>query len=209
MGTKIWGPLGWMTLHSISAIYPEQPTQADKLIIEEFVSAFRETISCPYCKSHFTSMLNNYKSRHPEWTSSRSNLFLFISRAHNTVNKRLDKPIYKTIDECILTLKNATKNTSTIQFRKAYLDYLTKNWTRQSDAEGFIMMGFVRKMIKINDEYFNVRDVGYDNLTIKDGNVLDFIQEDTKKYRASQNVPDPIVYRNLKIGFRNGSFVRK
>lgn len=209
MGTKIWGPLGWMTLHSISAIYPEQPSQADKLIIDEFISCFRETISCPYCKSHFTSMLNKYKSTHPDWNYSRSNLFLFISRAHNTVNRRLDKPIYKTIDECILTLKNATKNTSTIQFRKAYLDYLTKNWTRQSDAEGFIMMGFVRKMIKINDEYFNVRDVGYDNLHIQDGNVLDFIQEDTKKYRANQNVPDPIAYRNIKIGFKNGSFVRK
>lgn len=209
MGTKIWGPLGWMTLHSISAIYPETPTQADKLIIEEFMSCFRETISCPYCKSHFTNMFNRYKSTNPEWNSSRSNLFLFICRAHNTVNRRLDKPIYKTIDQCIETLKNATKSTSPTQFRKAYLDYLTKNWTRQTDAEGFMMMGFVRKMIKINEEYFNIRDIGYDTLQIKDGNVLEFIQEDTKKYRATQNVPDPIQYRNLKIGFRNGSFVRR
>lgn len=209
MGTKIWGPLGWMTLHSISSIYPENPTPVEKALLEEFVSCFRETISCPYCKNHFTNMLNQYVSTHPEWSSNRHELFLFICRAHNTVNRRLDKPIYKTIDECISALKNATKNTSPNQFRKAYLDYLTKNWSRQSDSEGFIMMGFVRKMIKINNEYFNLRDTGYENLYIRDGNVLEFIQEDSRKYRATTGVPDPIHYRGIKIGFKNGSFVRK
>jgi hypothetical protein len=209
MGTKLWGPLGWMTLHSISAIYPENPTAADKAILEEFVSCFRETISCPYCKSHFSNMLNKYRSAHPEWLSNRQSFFLFVCRAHNTVNRRLDKPIYKTVDECIETLKNATKITTTVEFRRAYLDYLVRNWSRQTDSEGFMMMGFVRKMIKINDEYFNLRDNGYESIKIQDGNVLEFIQEDGKKYRATTNVPDPIHYRGIKIGFRNGSFVRR
>jgi hypothetical protein len=132
-----------------------------------------------------------------------------VCRAHNTVNRRLDKPIYKSIDECLTTLKNATKNTSPGQFRAAYLDYLTKNWSHQTDSEGFMMMGFVRKMIKINQEYFNPRDQGYEGLQIQEENVTEFIQEDTSKYRASTNVPDPIYYRNIKIGFRNGSFVRR
>jgi len=208
MGTKIWGPLGWMTLHSVSAIYPENPSSADKLILEEFISCFRETIACPYCKSHFTDMLNRYKSSHPDWNSSRHKLFLFVCRAHNTVNRRLDKPIYKTIDECITALKQATKNTTPSQFRKAYLDYLTRIWSRQSDSEGFIMMGFVRKMVKINQDYFNSRDNGYEGLQIQDGDVTEFIQENTTKYRATSNVPDPIYYRKLKIGFHNGSFIR-
>lgn len=209
MGTKIWGPLGWMTLHSVSAIYPEHPTQADKAILEEFVSAFRETISCPYCKSHFTNMLNTYKQIHPEWSSSRDNFFLFVCRAHNTVNRRLDKPIYKTIRECMDTLIQATKNTSPSQFRKAYLDYLTKNWGRQSDSEGFIMMGYVRKLIKINEEYFNPRDTGYETLQIADGNVIEFIPEDSRRYKATNSVADPIFYKTAKIGFRNGSFIRR
>jgi hypothetical protein len=193
MGTKIWGPLGWMTLHSISAIYPENPTVADRLLLEEFMGCFRETIACPYCKNHFTSMFTRYKHTHPEWSS----------------NRRLDKPIYKTVGECISTLRNATVNTSPAQFRKAYLDYLTKNWSRQTDSEGFLMMGFVRKMIKINDEYFTPRDTGYAELQIQDGDVMEFIQENTRNYRASEAVPDPIHYRNLKIGFRAGSFVRR
>lgn len=209
MGTKIWGPLGWMTLHSISAIYPESPTLAERTLLEEFMNCFRDTISCPYCKTHFTNMFNRYRSTHPEWSSNRQTLFIFICRAHNTVNRRLDKPLYTTVSECIETLKNATKMTSASEFRKAYLDYLTKNWGRQPDSEGFMMMSSVRKMIKINEEYFNTRPLDYSTLQIKDDNVIEFIQEDSRKYRATTNVPDPIIYRNLKIGFRNGSFVRK
>lgn len=198
-----------MTLHSISAIYPETPTQADRVLLEEFISCFQETIACPYCKNHFTAMLNRYRSTNPDWSSNRQKLFLFACRAHNTVNRRLDKPIYKTVEECIETLKSATKTTTPAQFRRAYLDYLVKNWSRQSDAEGFMKMGFVRKMIKLNDEYFTPRERGYHELQIQEENVTEFIQEDSSKYRATPNVPDPIHYRNIKIGFRNGSFVRR
>lgn len=209
MGTRIWGPLGWMTLHSVSAIYPEQPTQADRLLIEEFMNAFRETISCSHCKTHFTTMFNRYKQTHQNWNLNRQNLFVFACRAHNTVNRRLDKPIYKTVSECIETLKNATSVKSQAEFRKAYLDYLVRNWSHQTDGHGMMMMGFVRKMIKINAEYLNIRNVDYSEITIQEDNVVEFIHEDSSRYRAIGNVPDPIHYRNIKIGFKNGSFIRR
>jgi len=44
MATKIWGPLGWMTLHSISAIYPEKPSFADMEILKKFMDFFAATI---------------------------------------------------------------------------------------------------------------------------------------------------------------------
>lgn len=209
MGTKIWGPLGWMTLHSISAIYPEEPTQADKELVDQFMNAFRETIACPYCKTHFTTIFNKYKQFHPEWSSSRQSLFVFICRAHNTVNRRLDKPIYKTVLECIETLKNATTVKGSADYRKAYLDYLVSNWGRQTDGEGLMMMSFVRKMIKINNEYFNPRNVPYSDLTLREDNVLEFIPEDNNRYRASHSVLDPIRYRNIKVGFRSGSLIKR
>jgi hypothetical protein len=96
---------------------------------------------------------------------------MFICRAHNTVNRRLDKPIYKTVSECVETLKNATSVKPQAEFRKAYLDYLVKNWSRQTDGEGLMMMGFVRKMIKINNEYLNLRDVKYSDISIQEDNV--------------------------------------
>ena len=198
-----------MTLHSISAIYPEHPTHADMTLLDQFMNGFRETITCPYCKTHFTTMFNKYKQIHPEWNLSRQSFFIFVCRAHNTVNRRLDKPLYKTVSECIETLKNATTTKTPSQFRKAYLDYLVSNWSRQTDGEGLMMMGSVRRLIKINTEYFNPRDVNYSDITIRDDNVLEFIPEDGHNFRASQAVPDPIHYRNIQIGFKKGSFVKR
>ena len=203
--TKLWGPLGWMTLHSISAIYPENPTTEEKLLLTNFLEAFRETISCPSCKGHFTRMFTMYKSIHPEWNSSRFDLFLFICRAHNTVNKRLDKPIIATVKDCIETLKNNTKINSGTVYRNSYMNYLANNWRREGSSDAFIMGSQVKKMQKINEEYFNPRDTGFSNLTFdRDASVVEFIPEDTRQYRAMANVPDPVAYRDIKIGFQGG-----
>ena len=203
--TKLWGPLGWMTLHSISAIYPESPTPEEKILLSNFLEAFRETISCPSCKGHFTRMFNTYKSIHPEWNASRFDFFLFVCRAHNTVNKRLDKPIIGTITDCIETMKMNTKINTGAMYRNAYIDYLGRNWRREMSAEGFIMGDIVKKMKKINDEYFTPRDTGFTDLTFdRDASVVEFIPEDTRQYRAMGAVPDPIAFRQMKIGFQGG-----
>jgi len=209
MGTKIWGPLGWMTLHSISAIYPEQPSQSDRLVLEEFMNAFRETITCPHCKRHFSSLYATYTRLHPDWSSSRQSLFVFICRAHNTVNRRLDKPIQKTVSECLTALINATSTKSQSEYRKAYLDYLGQTWKKQTGAEGLMMMGFVRKLIKINTEYFTLREIAYSDIIIQEDTVAEFIPENTAQYKANQAVLDPIHYRGIQVGFKNGRFIKR
>lgn len=210
MATKFWGPLGWMTLHSISAIYPENPTQEERMILEKFVELFRESITCPHCKSHFTGMLNMYRRSHPEWSSSRYHFFLFICRAHNTVNKRLDKPIIPTLNDCIETLKNATKVTTPQQYREAYINYLLQNWSKEFTGDGAIALGFARQMKKINDEYFNPRDKGYESIYFfENGSVIEFISEDPSRYNVGPNLPNAVFMPNIRIGFKNGSFVRR
>lgn len=205
MATKFWGPLGWMTLHSISAIYPENPTLEERMILEKFVESFRECITCSHCKSHFTGMLNMYKRSHPEWTSSRYHFFLFVCRAHNTVNKRLDKPILQSLNDCIETLKNATKVTTPAQYRNAYINYLVSNWSREFTGDGAIALGAVRQMKRINDEYFTPRDKGYDSVYFFDnGSVTDFIAEDPRNYSVGPNLPNAVNLPHAKIGFKNG-----
>jgi hypothetical protein len=205
MATKFWGPLGWMTLHSVSAIYPEKPTVEERMILEQFVEAFRESITCSHCKGHFTGMFNMYRKQYPEWSSSRYHFFLFVCRAHNTVNKRLDKPIIQTLADCIETLKNATKVTSPAQYRNAYLNYLTSNWSKEFTGDGAISLGAVRQMRRINDEYFNPRDKGYENIYFFDnGSVTEFIAEDPRNYNVGPNLPNAVSFNNVKIGFRNG-----
>jgi hypothetical protein len=205
MATKFWGPLGWMTLHSISAIYPENPTPEERMLLEQFIENFRECITCPHCKGHFTGMLNMYKKQHPEWSSSRYHFFLFVCRAHNTVNKRLDKPIIATLTDCIETLKNATKVTSAAQYRQAYLNYLTSNWSKEFTGDGAIALGAVRQLKRINEEYFNPRDKGYENIYFfENGSVTEFIAEDPSRYTVGPNLPNAVTFSNVKIGFRNG-----
>jgi hypothetical protein len=203
--TKIWGPLGWMTLHSVSAIYPENPTPAEKAILSSFIESFRDSITCGHCKGHFTSMFNTYKSIHPEWNASRFDFFLFVCRAHNTVNRRLDKPIIPTIKDCIETLQSNTKINSPAVFRQSYFDHVIRNWSRDYSSEGFIQASNAKKMKKINDEYFNPRDKTFADLSFdRDASVVEFIPENADRYRASRNVPDPISYKNVKIGFQGG-----
>jgi hypothetical protein len=153
--------MGWMTLHSISVNYPEHPSFADKAIAKKFIDLFAETISCPSCKSHFMSIRKSYVMQYPNWADSRYNLFLFVVRAHNAVNKRIDKPCPGTVFESLVSLRAATKNKTPAEYRINYLNYLMNNWSRQGGGEGFIQMGNVREMIKINTEYWNSRETGF------------------------------------------------
>lgn len=207
MATKFWGPLGWMTLHSVSSIYPERPTTEERLILERFVEMFRETITCIHCKRHFTGMLNKYKQVHPEWSSSRYDFFLFVCRAHNTVNRRLDKPVFPTIQSCVERLQENTKVTTAATYRNAYLNYLITTWQRELTSEGFISADIAKKMKKINDEYFSSRDTNFVGLVLADGNALELIPEDPRNYNAGPGIPNMAKVINQQqlrpsVGFR-------
>lgn len=152
-------------------------------------------------------MLNKYRQIHPEWTSSRYDFFLFVCRAHNTVNRRLDKPIFPTLESCIERLQENTKVTSAATYRTAYLNYLITNWQREMSSEGFINADIAKKMKKINDEYFTPRDTNFANLSLKEGNVLEFIAENPQNYNAGSGIPNMAKIINQQqlrptVGFR-------
>lgn len=205
MATKFWGPLGWMTLHSISAIYPENPTQEEKLILGRFMESFRESITCVHCKGHFGRMFATYKAKHPEWNASRFDFFLFICRAHNTVNKRLDKPIFPTLNDCIERLKLNTQQNSAGVYRNAYINYLISNWAKEFTGDGAIFMQNAKNMKKINEEYFTPRDQGFNDLKFdRDASVVEFIPEDPKVYNVGPNLPNATNFSNIRVGFVGG-----
>lgn len=200
--TKLWGPLGWMTLHSISAIYPETPSLEEKMIASRFLSLFENTITCRFCQDHFRRMRDSYSKDHPEFLNSRRDFFLFVARAHNTVNKRLDKPRPQTVKECIETLKLNTRDCTTPDFRAAYLNYLMGDWNAQLDGLSFLRRKEVAEMIKINNMYWNPRDSGIADLVIEEGDILTPIEE--SRHRIINN---HMVLTNLKQiggGFQGG-----
>lgn len=167
--------MGWMTLHSISVCYPEEPTQTDKQILEQFMDAFGTTITCVHCRNHFATMFRDYKSKVPYWLNSRRDLFLAICRMHNAVNKRLDKPQPKTVAECIESLKNATRYSTPTQFREKYISYLAGDWRKQGTTpEAFSARKAVEIMQKINTDYWSKREVAYADVVLEEDDVLTY-----------------------------------
>lgn len=163
--TAIWGPMGWMTLHSISVNYPENPTIEDKQVLDKFMEAFGGSITCPHCKDDFAKMFPKYKNAHPEWNTSKYNLFLAIVRMHNTVNKKLDKPSPKTVAEALELLRNATKLTSPSEFRHKYIDHVTNFWrSLRRDHNSILPLNLCSQINKINLEYWNLRESSYEDL---------------------------------------------
>jgi len=194
---KLWGPLGWMTLHSVSLIYPENPSREEQQIASRFLEVFAETISCPSCRNHFRSMYAIYLTIYPGFLNSRQSFATFVFRAHNTVNKRLDKPIQKTVAECLSTLKNATSRTSFNQFRSAYIAYLNKNWNIEQGGDAAITRVSVREVQRINSQYWDPRDTGTIP-ELEETNVLEFIEGKQMRIVGSNRVI------STKVGFKGG-----
>jgi hypothetical protein len=160
--TAIWGPLGWMTLHSVATSYPELPTLAEKQLLSSWLDMFRDTITCVHCREHFTDMLKSYRSQFPGYLNSRHDFAMFTFRAHNTVNRRLSKPVYTTVEECLETLRNNTKTRSAKDYRISYVNHITKYWRTFQDVAGIVALKKINEMRKIEVDYFQPRDTHFD-----------------------------------------------
>ena len=160
--TAIWGPLGWMTLHSVSSLYPDNPTDSEKKLMSTWLDMFRDTITCHYCKSHFTEMLVKYRTKFPTLFNNRREFMAFAFRAHNTVNRRLHKPIYGTLDECMEVLRNNIVSRTAGEYRVAYLTHIRRYWSTMRDTSGFVAMRKIIEMAKIEQEYFKLNDTNFD-----------------------------------------------
>lgn len=194
--TKLWGPLGWLTLHSVSLIYPENPSEAEKAIANRFLVLFSETISCITCKNHFKIILTFYRHTYPNFLDSRQDFAMFVFRAHNSVNKRIDKPRPSTVAECLASLRHATTHTSFAQFRKSYLNYLNRNSNNDYSGDGMITKKSIKEMEKINDEYWSLREIPIPELD--EDNVLITIEKNDARISPAGNIS------SVKVGFAGG-----
>jgi hypothetical protein len=199
--TAIWGPLGWMTLHSVSINYPDTPSETEKQICSRFLDMFAETITCHICKSHFSRMLQTYRVTHQDYLDSKQNFFLFTVRAHNTVNKRLDKPTVKTVADSLKTLQQATSQTSPAEYRRKYLEYLRRIWESERSANGLFALQKVRELEKINTEYWSLRENSYVQF-FYEADVLEYISESGVKKTSNGFVP--FIGSVPKVGFGGG-----
>lgn len=90
MVTKIWGPLAWTFLHTMSFNYPVHPTKEDKHHYKEYIYNLRYVLPCKYCRINLT---NNLKKK-PLQMCHMKNRFTFskyVYELHELVNKMLGK----------------------------------------------------------------------------------------------------------------------
>lgn len=170
--TTVWGPLGWMTLHSVSTIYPERPTQSEKDLMSMWLGLFGDTITCPHCRDHFRTMHTNYRTRYPGYLDSRQAFAMFAFRCHNVVNVRLSKPVYSTLEECMEVLRNNLKTRTAQDYRISYVNHIMRFWSTVQDTSGIAALKKALEMKKIEIDYFGPRDTKFDVQLRDDGVVI-------------------------------------
>jgi hypothetical protein len=207
--TAIWGPMGWMTLHSVATSYPEAPTESEKQLMSSWVEMFRDTITCPHCKHHFGEMLENYRRQFPGYLSSRHEFAMFSFRAHNAVNRRLKKPIYATIPDCMDTLRNNIKMRSARDYRISYVNHITRYWRSFNDITGITALRKIQEMKKIEEEYISKVDTKFE---VSFRNDVIVLPADMLEKRTETETRSPIRFTGpgpaLRLG-RGGFQIRR
>ena len=90
--TNFWGPGAWEFLHSITFNYPNHPTPKEKQQTRQFFHLLKYVLPCERCRQHYTEGIEKIMPIEPH-LKNQETLSRWLVRFHNTVNKRLGKPI--------------------------------------------------------------------------------------------------------------------
>ena len=90
MEPNVWGPPGWIFLHTVTFQYPENPTDLDKQKYYTFFNSLKNVLPCPNCREHYRENFENIPIR----LESREDLIEWLIDIHNEVNKKNNKRIY-------------------------------------------------------------------------------------------------------------------
>ena len=162
---------------------------------------FRDTITCPSCKGHFTSLLANYRVQFPNMLGNRHEFIMFTFRAHNAVNKRLNKPVFSSVESSLSTLRHMVATRSARDYRNAYLAHITRHWKIFQDISGIVALKKLQEMRRIEMEYVSQRDLNF-AITVREDVVVlpqSVMERDTE---APQQRPIFLGNAKASAGFR-------
>jgi hypothetical protein len=112
MHPEIWGPSGWLFLHTITFHYPINPTQEQKIKHKELFENLVYTLPCARCAQHYSNNLKKYSL--DEALQTKDKLINWLIDIHNEVNKKNNKKVYsydevKEIYKDMYSMKNKDK----------------------------------------------------------------------------------------------------
>lgn len=163
--TKGWGPLGWATLHSISALYPDNPSEYEQEMFSRWLMSFTSTILCPSCLQHFTDTIAAYTLIRPNWKTSRRGVVEFVLRAHNSVNNQNRRKIY-TFQESMAELAVFLPEHTATAKRQEYLVYIRADWMRNMSMAGISNAPKLRELNVIEENYWSKRSFKWSDLSV-------------------------------------------
>lgn len=164
-----------------------------------WIDMFRDTITCPSCRDHFTSLLAVYRRDYKDMLASRREFMLFTFRAHNSVNQRLSKPVYGNVAVCFEQLRNNVKSRPAREFRTAYITHIRRFWRTFQDISGITALKKINEMAKIENEYAGPKTNNFE-IAIEEGDVVVGLR--TLDPNAEQPNPMRVLPRTLPGGFR-------
>jgi hypothetical protein len=133
--------------------------------------------------------------------NSRQDFTIFTFRAHNAVNRRIHKPIYNSVEECLATLRNIVRTRHAREYRTNYLAHITRHWKVIQDINGIVVLKKIQEMKRIEAEYVTLRDTNFEVQLRPDVVVL---PQDALERSNEVQVQRPIFLGNAKAtaGFR-------
>ncbi|CRH03043.1 FAD-linked sulfhydryl oxidase ERV1, putative [Plasmodium relictum] len=100
------GRASWLILHTISANYPDKPTEEEKLKHTKFFYAFSNLYPCHICKLDLLHLLKKYQLN----CENKVSYSTFIFNLHNMINEEIGKDIYPCDNIQNIIDKYKTKN---------------------------------------------------------------------------------------------------
>jgi len=91
MQTRVWGPAGWLFLHSIAQNYPWEPSAEQK---EDYFNFFKLTgnvLPCRYCRESYQKFIAEQPTcLDIHVMQNRKTLVTWLYNIHNKINNKLD-----------------------------------------------------------------------------------------------------------------------
>ena len=99
MQTRVWGPGGWLFLHSIAQNYPWEPDTQKKEDYFQFFRLVGNVLPCRYCRESYQDFIKQSGTElNFSVMKDRKTLTTWLYNVHNKINKKLGI-------NCDLTLK--------------------------------------------------------------------------------------------------------
>jgi hypothetical protein len=173
--------------------------------MDTWLTMFQTTITCPSCREHFGIALDAYRRNFPRMLESRSEFLLFTFRAHNSVNRRLNKPVHLSVEMCFEQLRNNVKTRSAREYRLAYINHIRRHWRMMQDASGFTALKKINEMAKIETQYFERHENNFEVIIPEDSVLL----PSQALLGPGAEAPNPIRFDTRtvpRLGLSNGRF---